>query len=86
MHKTRPCGHYDREITTTSRRGRPLRGRMSVHDGAVSITTPDGRRQVTHVGGSLPHSLALMMLVDLEEERLGNPKYSSAGTPHVSAR
>jgi hypothetical protein len=47
MHKTKPGGHYDREITTTSRQGKPLRGRMSVHDGAVRVTTPDGRWNAT---------------------------------------
>jgi hypothetical protein len=58
MHKTRASGHYDREITTTSRQGKPLRGRMSVHDGAVRVTTPDGRWNATQVGGSPPQALA----------------------------
>jgi hypothetical protein len=38
MHKTKRSGHYDREVTTTIRQGKPLRGRMSVHDGAVNRT------------------------------------------------
>jgi hypothetical protein len=58
MHKTKASGHYDREITTTSRQGKPLRGRMSVHDGAVRVTTPDGRWNATQVGGSPPQALA----------------------------
>jgi hypothetical protein len=78
--------HYDREITTTSRQGRPLRGRMSVHDGAVRVTTPDGRWNATQVGGSPPAALAKLMLIEMEEARLGNPMYSHAGTSHVSAR
>jgi hypothetical protein len=52
--QTKASGHYDREITTTSRQGKPLRGRMSVHDGAVRVTTPDGRWNATQVGGSPP--------------------------------
>jgi hypothetical protein len=39
MHKTK-VSHYDREITTMSRQGKPLRGRMSVHDRALRVTTP----------------------------------------------
>jgi hypothetical protein len=79
MQKTKAGGHYDREIATTSRLGRPLRGRMAVHDGMVSVTTPDGRRKVTHIGGSLPHTLAWIMLVEMEEERLGNPIFKLPG-------
>jgi hypothetical protein len=79
MHKTRPGGHYDREITTTSRQGRPLRGRMSVHDGAVRVTTPDGRWNATQVGGSPPQALARIMLIEMEEARLGNPMFRPPG-------
>jgi hypothetical protein len=75
MHKTKPSGHYDREITTTSRQGKPLRGRMSVHDGAVRVTTPDGRWNATQVGGSPPQALAKLMLIEMEEARLGNPMF-----------
>jgi hypothetical protein len=75
MHKTKPGGHYDREITTTSRQGKPLRERMSVHDGAVRVTTPDGRWNATQVGGSPPQALAKLMLIEMEEARLGNPMF-----------
>jgi hypothetical protein len=64
------------EITTTSRQGRPLRGRMSVHDGAVRVTAPDGRWKATQVGGSPPQALAKLMLREMEEARLGNPMFS----------
>jgi hypothetical protein len=66
------------EITTTSRQGSPLRGRMAVHDRMVSVTTPDGRRKSALIGGTLPHTLAWLMLVEMEEARLGNPMYSPA--------
>jgi hypothetical protein len=75
MHKTKPSGHYDREITATSRQGKPLRARMSVHDGAVRVTTPDGRWNATQVGGSPPQALARIMLIEMEEARLGNPMF-----------
>jgi hypothetical protein len=45
MRKTKPGSHYDHEVTTESRQGKTLRGRMSVHDRVVSVTTPDGRRK-----------------------------------------
>jgi hypothetical protein len=76
MRKTKPGGHYDRDVTTTSRQGRPLRGRMSVHDRVVSVTTPDGRRKSALIGGTLPHTLAWLMLVEMEEARLGNPMFA----------
>jgi hypothetical protein len=75
MNKTRPGGHYDREITTTSRQGKTLRGHMSVHDGAVRVTTPDDRWNATQVGGSPPQALARIMLIEMEEARLGNPMF-----------
>jgi hypothetical protein len=71
----RKTNHYDREVTTVSRQGKPLRGRMSVHDGAVRITTPDGRWNATQVGGSPPQALARIMLIEMEEARLGNPMF-----------
>jgi hypothetical protein len=74
MHKTKPSGHYDRKITP-SRQGKTLRGRMSVHDGAVRVTTPDGRWNATQVGGSPPQALARIMLIEMEEARLGNPMF-----------
>ena len=79
MHKAKPGGHYDREITTTSRQGKPLRGRMSVHDGAVRVTTPDGRWNATQVGGSPPQALAKLMLIEMEEARFGNPMFRRPG-------
>jgi hypothetical protein len=79
MQRTKASGHYDREITTTSRQGKPLRGRMSVHDGAVRVTTPDGRWNATQVGGSPPQALARIMLIEMEEARLGNPMFRRPG-------
>jgi hypothetical protein len=84
MHKTKLSGHYDREITATSRQGRPLRGRMSVHDGALRVTTPEGRWNATQVGGSPPQALAKLMLIEMEEARLGNPMFTAAGFTHAS--
>jgi hypothetical protein len=52
---------------------------MSVHDGAVSVTTPDGRWKATQIGGSPPHSLARIMLMEMEEARLGNPMFKPPG-------
>jgi hypothetical protein len=48
---------------------------MSVHDGAVRVTTPDGRWNATQVGGSPPQALAKLMLIEMEEARLGNPMF-----------
>jgi hypothetical protein len=77
MRKTKPNGHYDRAVTTTSRQGKTLRGRMS--DGAVRVTTPDGRWNATQVGGSPPQALAKLMLIEMEEARLGNPMFRRPG-------
>ena len=57
----------------------PLRGQTWVANGLVTVTTPDGRQKTTQVGGSPPDSISRIMLIELEEERLGNPLFERPG-------
>jgi hypothetical protein len=56
-------------------RGIELPGQMWVAGGLVTVTTSDGRQKTTQVGGSPPDSIARMMLIELERERLGDPLF-----------
>jgi hypothetical protein len=40
---------------------------------------PDGRQKTTHIGGSPPRTMAMWVLIELEEERLSNPKFTQPG-------
>ena len=77
--------HEDQEVVFRRREGEePLRGRMCIANGIVTVTAPDGRQKSTqlaqkstqHVqkstqrGGSPALSLARRMLYELENERL----------------
>ena len=52
---------------------------MLVRDGSVSVTTPDGRWKATQVGGSPPRAIARLMLIEMEEARLGNSMFKLPG-------
>jgi hypothetical protein len=41
----------------------------------LRVTTPDGRWNATQVGGSPPQARAKLMLIEMEEARLGNPMF-----------
>lgn len=50
-----------------------LRGHMRAKDGVVNVTSPDGGEKSTQIGGSPPRAIARLMLIELDEARLGNP-------------
>jgi hypothetical protein len=52
-----------------------LRGHMRAKDGAVTVTSSDGREKSTQIGRSPPRAIARLMLIELEEARLGNPMF-----------
>jgi hypothetical protein len=70
--------HEDQEVVFRRREGEdPLRGRMHVANGIVTVTAPDGRQKSTQLvqkstqlGGSPAESLARRMIRVLEKERL----------------
>ena len=37
----------------------------------ITVRAPDGRQETTQLGGSLPESLARMMLIELEVQKTG---------------
>jgi hypothetical protein len=41
----------------------------------LTVKSSDGRQKTAHIGGSPPRTMALWMRIELEEERLGNPKF-----------
>ena len=40
--------------------------RWVVDDGLITVTSPDGRRKTTQLGGSTPESLARILAYELE--------------------
>ena len=61
-----------KEISFYSLRfGRQITGVYSVFGDKVTVTAPDGRQQTAQLGGSLPESLARMMLIELEVQKTG---------------
>jgi hypothetical protein len=72
VRKTR-ADHYG-EIIVERGGGVNLRGHMCARNGAVSVTSPD-RQKGTQIGGSPPRAIARLMLIELEEARLGNPMF-----------
>jgi hypothetical protein len=61
------------------RDGVTLRGHLWTHNGLVTVKSADGRQKTTHIGGSPPRTMAMWMLIELEEERLGNPNFTQPG-------
>jgi uncharacterized protein Veg len=60
-----------KEISFYSLRfGRQMTGVYSVIGDMITVTAPDGRQETTHLGGSLPESLARMMLIELELKKV----------------
>jgi hypothetical protein len=60
-----------REISFYSDRyGKHVSGIWSVFGGRITVTAPDGRQQTTHVGNSTPETLARLMLIEIEGQRL----------------
>jgi hypothetical protein len=81
--------HEDQEVVFRRREGEePLRGRICIVNGIVTVTAPDGRQKSTELaqkstqrvqkstqrGGSPALSLARRMLYELENERLDRLK------------
>jgi hypothetical protein len=69
--KTRTNAH-DGEIIVEREGGVTLRGHMCARNGVVTVTSPEGRQKSTQIGGSPPRAIARLMLIELEEARLGN--------------
>jgi hypothetical protein len=64
---------YD-EIVVERADGTILRGQMSARNGAVTVRSSDGRQKTTWYR-DLPEPIARLMLIELEEARLGNPMF-----------
>ena len=61
-----------KEISFYSLRfGRQITGVYSVFGDMITVRAPDGRQETTQLGGSLPESLARMMLIELEVQKTG---------------
>ncbi len=71
--KNRLSDHYG-EIIVELPNGTTLRGQMWARNGTVTVTSSDGRRKTTWVG-SAPRAIARLMLIELEEARLGHPMF-----------
>lgn len=65
----------DREIIVEQASGMMLHGHMCARNGAVTVTSPDGLQKSTQIGGSPPRAIARLMLIELEQARLGNPMF-----------
>jgi hypothetical protein len=72
--KTRTNAH-DGEIIVERGGEVTLRGHMWAQNGVVTVTSPDGLQKSTQIGGSPPRAIARLMLIELEEARLGNPMF-----------
>src|SRR6516162_3777715 len=57
--------------TRTSRS--PGSGKMWVVDGLLTVRSSDGRQKTTQFGNARPAGLARLMLLELEDERAGDP-------------
>jgi hypothetical protein len=65
--------HY--KDIVVEREGLPtLRGTRMVRGGLVTVTSEDGRQKITQAGGSPPDTLARMLLIELENERLAQSR------------
>jgi hypothetical protein len=51
--------------------GVTVRGRWWVHDEAVTVRSSYGQEKTNHIGGSPPHALARLMLLEMAEDQLG---------------
>ena len=67
------------EIRIERNGGVTLRGHMRANNGVVTVTSSDGREKSTQIGGSPPRAIARLMLLELEEARLGNPMFKLPG-------
>jgi len=74
MAKKRPSSAADyAEIVIERRSQSALKGEMWVVDGLLTVTSSDGRQKTTQVGNARPAGLARLMLLELEDERAGDP-------------
>jgi hypothetical protein len=64
---------YHEEVVVERDNGPTFRGQMWVRNGAVTVTSSDGRQKTTWAG-SLPRAIARLMLIELEGERLRKPR------------
>jgi hypothetical protein len=65
---------HDGEIIVERHNGTILRGQLRANNGSVTVTSSDGRQKTTWAGGS-PRAIARLMLVEMEEARLGNTMF-----------
>jgi hypothetical protein len=66
---------HRKEIVVERGGGVNLRHHVRAKDGVVTVTSSDGREKSTQIGGSPPRAIARLMLIELEEARLGNPMF-----------
>jgi hypothetical protein len=71
-------GDLGEELIVERRNGIIHRAQMRACDGSVTVTSSDGRQKTTWAGSS-PRAIARLMLIELEEERLGNPMFKLPG-------
>jgi len=62
------------DIVVERQNGTTLRGKMWTRKGAVTVTSSDGRQKTTWYR-DLRQPIARLMLIELEEARLGNPMF-----------
>jgi hypothetical protein len=74
-HGGKTSDYYD-EIIFERPNGTILRGTMWTRNGLVTVRSSDGRQKSTQIGGSPPRAIARLMLVGMEEARLGNPMFA----------
>jgi hypothetical protein len=67
---------HDYRKITFKRNGKILRGHFWNRNGIVTVKSSDGGQKSTHIGGSPPRALARLMLVEIEEARLGKPMFA----------
>jgi hypothetical protein len=66
-----PLHNYQR--ITFKRNGKILRGHFWTRNRIVTVKSSGGGQKSSHIGGSPPRVLARLILVEMEEARLGNP-------------
>ena len=75
MAKMRPSNAADyAEIVIERKRQPALQGEMWVVDRLLTVRSSDGRQKTTQFGNARPAGLARLMLLELEDERAGDPK------------
>jgi len=74
MAKMRPSNAADyAEIVIERKRQPALQGEMWVVDGLLTVRSSDGCQKTTQFVNARPAGLARLMLLELEDERAGDP-------------